>query len=164
LNNQPNREFNTKRKRIPEDEDIVSEEEEVDMNYDDEEDFNNDIEQEQFEEDEEIQMEGLDENQTELSKLDREIKLMEKKLGLNNERKKQQYKKRLTQENHDADILDFLDHIDNIVKDEKKTKPTKSNTPTIKKNLKKEKETNEKIENDLQTKQEDTLDCKFSII
>ena len=44
---------------------------------------------------------------------------MEKKLGINKDRGKMQFKKRLAQENYDEDFLDFLDHIDNVVVEEK---------------------------------------------
>ena len=65
-------------------------------------------------------------NQTELAKLDKDIKRMERKLGINKEKQKEQFKKRLTKENYDDDFLDFLDHIEDVVKEEKGIKPDSS--------------------------------------
>ena len=107
-----------KGRREIEDEEIQSEEEENPQEFSDEEPVQEDLEENELEED--IVNTGVEgDNQTELEKLDKEIKRMEKKLGINKDRGKMQFKKRLAQENYDEDFLDFLDHIDNVVVEEK---------------------------------------------
>lgn len=84
---------------------------------------------------------------------------MEKKLGINKERGKIQFKKRLAQENYDDDFLDFLDHIDTVVKDEKTNPQKQTPTPINKKKIKVKEDVIEKVDGNEQN-EEEKLNCK----
>jgi nucleolar MIF4G domain-containing protein 1 len=65
--------------------------------------------------------------------IDKQVELLENKLGFKEKRRYDSYKKRLAIENHDADLMDFLDGIDSYVhhkakevdKEREKIGPTK---------------------------------------